>query len=227
MLNVVCVLWEGDFRKRTYNSEWVIKLKRMVERNLTVPFNFYCLSNVDIPTINTIPLKHNYPGWWSKIELFRSDLPIEGRILYIDLDSLIINNLDDLVNFDSKFVLVPPYPMFTSKTPYPVKSWSANNPHLYGRTIRKYNNPVMVFDKGQGYKIYTKFSNNIMEDFRGDQDWIGYLYSNLDTFPNKWFCKLRNYLDKKPPNYVKVVFCNPYKNDQASELFPWVKKIWR
>ena len=226
MLNVVCVLWQGNFRKRTFNSEWVIKLKNMVERNLPIPHNFYCLSNVDIPTINVIPLKHNYPGWWSKIELFRPDLPIEGRILYIDLDSLIVNDLSELANFDSKFAILNRISM-EEKTNYLVKSWVSGNDKLPGRIIRNYNSSAMLFDKGQGQEIYTEFTEQVMEDFRGDQDWIGYLKPGLDKLPNKWFCKLKNCIDGSIYNDIKIIGCLPYKNDQASELFPWVKKIWK
>lgn len=36
----------------------------------------------------TIPLAHSLPGWWSKMELFRPDLPWVP-ILYIDLDTVV------------------------------------------------------------------------------------------------------------------------------------------
>lgn len=54
----------------------------------------HCFSNVDVP--NRIPLNHFWPGWWSKMELFRSGL--EGDIFYLDLDSTVLGNLDELLN---------------------------------------------------------------------------------------------------------------------------------
>lgn len=39
-----------------------------------------------------IQLTRGYPGWWSKMELFRPD--IEGDILYFDLDTTIVGPLD-------------------------------------------------------------------------------------------------------------------------------------
>ena len=49
-----------------------------------------CFSDIDIPGIKTIKLKHNWPGWWSKLEVFRPDAII-GDILLIDLDTVVKN----------------------------------------------------------------------------------------------------------------------------------------
>jgi len=46
--------------------------------------------------IEPVPLIHRWPGWWSKIELFRPGL-FEGPILYADLDTVILGALDDMV----------------------------------------------------------------------------------------------------------------------------------
>ena len=39
------------------------------------------------------PLRHDWPGWWSKIEAFR----IPGPCLYIDLDTVIVGDLAPLL----------------------------------------------------------------------------------------------------------------------------------
>lgn len=38
-----------------------------------------------------IPLEHNWPGWWSKMEMFR----IPGPALYFDLDTAIVGDLNE------------------------------------------------------------------------------------------------------------------------------------
>jgi len=43
-----------------------------------------------------IPLLYPWPGWWSKIELFRTDI-LEGPTIYLDLDTLIVSDISDLV----------------------------------------------------------------------------------------------------------------------------------
>lgn len=55
----------------------------------------WCLSDLDIPRVPTMRLLHNWPGWWSKLELCRPD--IKGDQLYIDLDSEIVGDLNKLI----------------------------------------------------------------------------------------------------------------------------------
>ena len=43
-----------------------------------------------------VPFKHDWPGWWSKIELFRPDLAYYRPSLYIDLDTSIVGHLGEL-----------------------------------------------------------------------------------------------------------------------------------
>ena len=54
----------------------------------------HCLSDVDVPGVPTIPLKYNWPGWWSKLELFRPD--IRGDLLYFDLDTVVMGAIDHI-----------------------------------------------------------------------------------------------------------------------------------
>lgn len=65
--------------------------------NLWAQFDaeFECLSDVKIPGVKTLPLKHGYPGWWAKMELFRPDFP--GDFLFMDLDTVIVGPLDDIL----------------------------------------------------------------------------------------------------------------------------------
>ena len=56
-----------------------------------------CLSDVPVP-VQRIPLEHGWPGWWSKLELFRPD--IEGDLLFMDLDTSIVGNLSDIASVD-------------------------------------------------------------------------------------------------------------------------------
>ena len=98
MLTVLCVLRTGE----EYTPEWVRKLRDGVARNLTVPHTFKCLADVDVPC-ERIPLVHNWPGWWSKLELFRV---VDGPTLYLDLDTVVTGSLDHLSNLDMDFAML-------------------------------------------------------------------------------------------------------------------------
>lgn len=95
MLTVACVYWQGDDPDRTdtrgiYSPEWVRRMRNAVAW-ATPDARFVCLSNVDVPC-ERIPLEHEWPGPWSKIELFRPGRFV-GPVIYLDLDTVIVRDL--------------------------------------------------------------------------------------------------------------------------------------
>lgn len=49
--------------------------------------SFRCISDVSVP--GRIEMKHDWPGWWSKLEMFR----LPGPCLFMDLDTVIVGGL--------------------------------------------------------------------------------------------------------------------------------------
>lgn len=218
-LTVVCVLWEGNFRTRNYTFNWVYKLKRMVVRNLTIPHNFVCLTNTksktpDIDGLHILPLINNWPGWWSKVEIFRPGL-FEGRILYLDLDMLIIDNIDEFANQTSPFVLLP--------------AWGRGEKITDdGKVIYKYNSSVMSFDANTDTTrwIYNSFNEKRMIDYRGDQDYYAFLHKGYSVYPNGMVVKLKDCPEGRLHDTAKIVLCMPLKNDKAAHKYKWVGEVW-
>lgn len=95
-VRVICVCKSGA----EYDAEWVRKLKAGVSRHLT-GFTFHCLSDLDVP--DRIPLRHKWPGWWSKIEVFRE---AQAGDLYLDLDTVVVGNLDHFAKLESDFLAI-------------------------------------------------------------------------------------------------------------------------
>lgn len=59
---------------------------------------FGCLTDTPIPGILCHKLQHDWPIWWSKIELFRPGVFTPGtRVLYLDLDTVVLGPLFDLL----------------------------------------------------------------------------------------------------------------------------------
>ena len=100
MLTVICVLKSGG----GYDAEWVRKLNDAVDRNLTIPHRFRCMSDVDVPC-ERLSLHHDWRGWWSKIELFGPAV-IEGPTLYLDLDTVIVGSLDAVADIKCDFAML-------------------------------------------------------------------------------------------------------------------------
>ena len=103
MINVVCLLRQGG--KVGYDASWVAKLQRGVQRNLTIPHRFVCFSDCDVPC-KRIDLLPGDSGFWSKMQLFRPGV-LTGPTLFLDLDTVICSNLDEMVQrlHDQKFVM--------------------------------------------------------------------------------------------------------------------------
>lgn len=70
----------------------VERLQRQL-RTFAPGCDFYCLS--DVPSVpGYSALRHDWPGWWSKLELFR----FGGPVLYFDLDTTIVGDLAPLID---------------------------------------------------------------------------------------------------------------------------------
>ncbi|GAA4169154.1 hypothetical protein [Shinella granuli] len=97
MITVACVLKSGG----VYTADWVRKLRDGVAANLSLPHRFVCLSDVEVPC-ERVPLTEAWPGWWSKIELFRLN---DGLVLYFDLDSIVVGSLDRIASLPHRFTM--------------------------------------------------------------------------------------------------------------------------
>lgn len=90
VVRVITVLRTGKGFKPAYVQALHRQVRRWLPGAETV-----CLTNEEsIAGEETIPLQYNWPGWWSKMELFRPD--IEGDLLFMDLDTIIVGPLDEI-----------------------------------------------------------------------------------------------------------------------------------
>lgn len=90
---IACVLKSGG----DFNPEHVMALKAGVEAYLPGA-RFICLTDMNVPC-ERVPLKHGWPGWWSKMELFRPDI-VADDILFFDLDTILAGDLSEMAAQD-------------------------------------------------------------------------------------------------------------------------------
>ena len=115
---VLCVRW-GD----KYDDTYVKKLKEQLDKHLTVPFNFYCLTDnpkeeydIQLPTEWDKHYRAEKNMFWAyrKCYMFNEQKyfpQIKGvNFLYFDIDILIHNNIDCMFELDMK-------------RPYIVRGW--------------------------------------------------------------------------------------------------------
>jgi hypothetical protein len=202
LITVLCV----RFGTR-YGKEYVERLRNMVSRHLTVPYEFVCLTDDPTPIegVRSIvqPNARYSRGWWHKVHMFDPSLNIRNRILYFDLDVVIHNNIDKLVqSLDNDF--------------YGIRDFNRK----FHSTWNQLNSSTMSWIGGQEQDIWLQFNedqNAVMRRFPGDQDWIWHIAKNRIRFWNdnwimsyKWEIRdrseilikngKRNFSDNKSPN---------------------------
>lgn len=160
-----------------YGPDYVNRLYNMVERNCSIDYEFVCLTDnaagLD-PRIKTIPLPDNLQGWWCKPYMYSKDLPINGTILYMDLDVVIAGNIDKL---------------FT----YQPNHWCTIRD--FTRAMRpnwkKYNSSIVRFKTGELSNVWDDFKHNyvnIQRRLHGDQDWLyeATMKNQALLYPDDW-----------------------------------------
>jgi len=173
MDNWLVCLKHGD----KYNHFYVNKLYNMVKRHTTIPFNFACITenpaNLDV-NIKIIPLPKSkvLSGWWYKPWVFSKELPLQGNILFLDLDIVIIKNIDELWQYnDNSFSIIRDFNRST------IKNWA------------KFNSSIFKFAQGSYSFVWDNFikDTSVMRRLHGDQDWIfSQIKSNFQFWPDEW-----------------------------------------
>ena len=181
MLSVASVLRSGG----VYDHFHVKRLQMHVARHLRQPYRFVCLTDIRLDHVETVPLVHGWPGWWSKLELFRPDA-LSGRVLYLDLDVSVVGDLAPLADFPADFAAIADYQ-------FPLQL----------------NSSVMVWDSGYADHLYTEFkpvAEVVMKRLHGDQQWIFEKLPFAARFPKRWVPSFKaSGQPKSPPPDARVM----------------------
>lgn len=214
MITVACVLVKGHV---PFTIEYVTNLRAMVRRHLKRPHRFVCLTDRPewLPHIETIRIASPRPlkGWWSKLELFAAQRAFVGRVLYLDLDTLIVSSLDPIVDFPAPFALIPDAGSF--------------RPPRGLEVVKRFNSSAMVWDAGVNCSLFDAWTPKVAERLHGDQDFIGEQMPGAATMPLEWFPRLSELHGQPPGPLARVVLAKKPKNDVAADLYPWFNTAWR
>lgn len=141
-----------------YTEEYAVKLGKNIRKNCTIPIKLVILTDLidhKFENIydNIIPLQHDWPKWWGKIELFSPDFYNGNRVVYFDLDTIIHDNIDDILSYSGDFAALSDF---------------------YQKVTL--GSGVMAWESGKYCQIYHEFvknSENIISNYSyGDQQWI-------------------------------------------------------
>lgn len=162
MVTVACVLRSGG----DFTPEYVYRLRDGVARFCTVPYRFVCLTDIpDQIDCETIKLEQDWPGWWSKMNLFL----LTGSVVYFDLDTVINGCIDPIIQHDHGFSMLEDFyhPGIPASG---VMAWNGDYRHLFEEfdigTINNYRTGKCFGDQGYiaGKLEGVDFLQKIMPD---------------------------------------------------------------
>ena len=228
---VVCLKW-GD----KYSADYVNKLYNMVDRNITIDYEFVCFTENTTglnKNITTYPLpKIRADGWWYKPMFVGADLPIKGTLLFLDLDVVVFKNIDKLFTYQpNRFCIIRDFNRSQRK------DWNRMNSSVFRINIGAYDN------------IWQQFKQNPpahMQRLRGDQDWMFKHITDHHFWPDEWIMsykwemrdrrdlkldpvRKRNFVIDAPPKIdpdtcIAVFHGEPNPADANDS---WVKEHWK
>lgn len=191
--NVVCMKW-GD----KYGAEYVNRLYNMAARNLTLPFDFHCFTDdsrglskeIDARPLPEMALPPDRERGWRKLSCFKADFPVQGRILFLDLDTVIVDNIDAYFTMEAGDNLIV------------IRHWKPSKMHGIGETgVFRYDSGTMAF-------LYDDFMGDISaakKAYRHEQAYVTDVMAKrgrLSFWPSEWMPSFKyNCMHPFPLNY--------------------------
>lgn len=219
MINVVCFKWGTEF-----SADYVNNLFHSVKRNTTLDINFICYT--DDPTgieCETREFIEPLPHWWYIIGLFNPKHGFTDKVVYMDLDTIILGNIDHILSVDEPFVTLRDY--YRPKglqTAYIAwePSWGA---FIWERLAER-------FPTERSYEkllTFTGGTNRFLEESVG----LGTDVPRLQDFvPGECVSYKVHIRDKREScdfNKVKIVFFHGKPRPHDVKDLDWMQEHWR
>lgn len=153
-----------------YDWIYVDKLYSMLSRHFTRPVNLHVWTEPR-RAVPSHMIKHDlidWPGiegprksWWYKMQMFNSDHH-DGRLLYFDLDVVILQNLDWMLELDARYF------------------WALRDFRYHFRGAwYGINSSCMIWHTGKFKQIWSDFTSRnihaVTKQFPGDQDYLNHV----------------------------------------------------
>lgn len=201
----------GDYLGR--GKEYVEILFDSVKRNLKegTEGRFVCFTDDPEPYADGIEkraLHGGLRGWWNKIYLFQKGHFEDGdRIVYLDLDTVIVSGLDEIIKYNGPFAILRDF-------------------YRYGGL----QSSVMMWEANNTPPIWEDYIEAEKPDINGgDQAWLErypWCFSDRlqDVYPNCFVSYKVSCITGIPKNAKIVVF---HGNPRPHNAGGWVDKVWK
>lgn len=203
-----------------YGPEYVERLAAGVARHLDRSYRFVCLTD----QADRIAGVENYDiaptglkGWWGKMALFEFGARMGERVVYLDLDTVVVGDLAPLSDLDVEFGICGSFTRAAGNAKWPCR----------------YGSCVMTFGPRIADNIWTAFrkapDRHVAEaGTYGDQYTIERLAPAAtllqDALPPGFFLGYRDLTGRRPAGCSLVIFAGSSKPHTCDEL--WIKDAW-
>lgn len=217
VLTIVLVLKSGG----DFHFSDVELLTYHLNKQLTKPFKIICLTDLfSTPTLladnlQLIPFEHDWPIWWSKMNMFSPQMEQYRPFLYMDLDTLVINNIDDLFPPKGQTLFMSLENCYYPNRPGSGLMWlPANNEKvkLIWNTWIKNPQPYL------GRSIHHYGDQNFIEDLTKVDTYFG--TEKIDTFKPK----PKQHWRTEYPEHLSIVYFHGFpRPSKAAQTVQWVQ----
>ena len=237
--NIICMKWGT-----AYGPEYVNILAAMVKRHVTLPYRFICFTDdtsgihsyIETRPIPEIPLG-SAAIWsgWRKLASLSPALGLDGPVLFLDLDLVIMENIDCFLTYEpGKFCII--------------ENWTQLGQGIGNSSIYRYQAEAH-------HDVFNDFAQNheqIYKDVENEQMYLTWGVAKTQEvkyWPASWSRSfkrhalpnrlLRYFVAPKPPKDCKIlVFHGPPKPIDAAygrwpqkgkflRPAPWILKHWK
>lgn len=210
VVNVVCVQTNNYCGM---GADYVTRLYDMVMRNVPqgYPVRFVCFTD-DISNLPAEIETHGLPmgqsGWWNKLALFQPGTFQPGdRVVYFDLDTLVINRLDDLFSYEGEFACLRDF----------------YRPDGLGSGV------MLWTETERTRRIWECWLDEAKPRIEGgDQAWIESVFPDADRLQDLFPGSIVSYkadCNPYPPRGTSVVCFHGYPRPHESTQ-KWVQDVW-
>lgn len=194
-------------------GEYVAKLYAGVARHLKTEWRGVCLTDDPASAPDGIEAKalpEGLDGWWNKLALFRDGTFEPGtRVLYFDLDTVIIGSLDDLASYRGRF--------------------AAMDDVGGGLGLAS---GIMAFEAGACERIWSRWELSGRPGHpKGDQGWVTFVERQADRLQRIYRDQLVSFkahclVKGAPPEGARVVYFHGKPRPHQVDM-PWINEAWR
>lgn len=242
--NIVLLKWGNR-----YGADYVNRLAAAVHRHTQCDLDVVCFTDkaegIDasvkiypIPEIKLPPIP--LVTGWRKLCLFRTDLPIEGNCLFLDLDIVVTGPLDDFFTYEPDWIPIIHNWLAVHKT------WFRKLPEVGNSSVFRFtaNKCGFVWDQFHGEKEWA------LANFQPPQTYLTHcIRSRMRYWPNKWVRSFKRHCQpifplnllvapKLPPDAKIIVFHGKPDPEDVIDGYrgrrihhhcrptPWIARHW-